>query len=405
MEKLKTKIINEGKAKLFVPAESFNDPFHLPVFYNPKMKFSRSVSSIAFGSAAELLKKGRNGEAGPKRGKKGTESAFKVVDGLCSQGARGLRYAKENDGIGKIFFVDANRDAIKLLKKNVKLNKLGKKAEVHYSDMNKFFEDSEEAFDFIEIDPFGSPVFFLESAIRKLQRKAVLSITATDLANLCGAKTSPCVRHYDAKPLNNEFCHENALRILVGRIARSAAIYDFSIKPLFSFYKMHYVKTFLLMEKGAENADRCISENLGFASYCPKCLNRKMEKRREEKCSNCRERTEYAGKLWIADLCDNEFLKRMETMNRKTNGRDGKKAVNDGREIGKLLEVIETENGINNPFYDLHKVAKTYRIPHRKTEEILERLENKGFKSSRTHFCPTGIKTNAGIREVLEALR
>ena len=423
MEKLKTKIISEGKAKLFVPAESFKDPFHLPVFYNPKMKFSRSVSSVAFGSAVELLKKGKS-EAEQKAVKKGMGNAVSVVDGLCSQGARGIRYAKENENVGKVFFVDANKDAIKLLRKNVKLNKLGKKAEIHYSDLNRFFSDSEEAFDFIEIDPFGSPVFFLESAIRKLQRKAVLSITATDLANLCGAKTAPCIRHYDAKPLNNEFAHETAIRILVGRIARSAAVYDFSIKPLLSFYRMHYVKTFLLMERGAEKADKCISENLGFVSYCPKCLSREMEKRNGEKCGNCGSKNEYAGKLWISDLCDNEFLKRMEVMNRKGKVKTEKKGkdateeennkietvncsetANDGKEIEKLLKILEIENRINNPFYDLHKVAKTYKIPHRKTEEIMERLGKKGFKASRTHFCPTGIKSNAGISEVLEALR
>lgn len=98
--------VTEGKAKLMVPKESFKDPFHLPVFYNPSMELSRSIGSLAFSAIAN----------------KGTIA----LDGLSSIGARGIRYLVENSKIKKMYFVDANTASVKVLKRNLKLNKLKK---------------------------------------------------------------------------------------------------------------------------------------------------------------------------------------------------------------------------------------------------------------------------------------
>jgi len=76
--------VTEGKAKLMVPKESFKDPFHLPVFYNPSMELSRSIGSLAFSAIAN----------------KGTIA----LDGLSSIGARGIRYLVENSKIKKNVF-------------------------------------------------------------------------------------------------------------------------------------------------------------------------------------------------------------------------------------------------------------------------------------------------------------
>ena len=51
-------------------------------------------------------------------------------------------------------------------------------------------------FDYIEIDPFGSPTDFLESSIVRLSRRGILAVTATDTAPLCGTYPNTCKRKY-----------------------------------------------------------------------------------------------------------------------------------------------------------------------------------------------------------------
>jgi len=385
---VKLKKIREGRAQLYVPGGSFSDPFHLPVFYNPAMAFNRSISSLAMGCCMKML------EAEGSDGRK-TGSGFMVLDGLCSLGARGIRYAKENK-IKRVVFVDANPDAVKVLKKNIKLNKI-KNAEIAEMDLNKFFLSNEGHYDFIEIDPFGSPVFFLQNAIRKLKKRGILSITATDLANLAGANSKPCIKHYGAKPLRCEYSHEVALRILVGRIAKDLMMQDFGCRPQLSFYRGHAIKTVVYAEKSAGKADEIIP-NLGYIMHCHKCLMRESGKRVKEKCPNCGEGFDYAGELWIGKLQDEGFLKCVAAENLKMGfGETG--------EIKKMAELLIGENGFRPSFFDLHTLAKKQKVRVGKTADAVELLAKAGFAASLTHFSPTGIKTDAKVGELTKILK
>ena len=375
--------ITEGRAKLVVPKASFKDPFHLEVFYNPKMQFNRSISAVAFNASLPLLPENPS-----------------VVDGLCSLGARGIRYYLEAGGKSgpsskkRFFFVDANNDAMKHLKKNIKLNKL-RGTKVSNEDLNKFFLSSDEYFDFIEIDPFGSPVFFLESAIRRAKKTAVLSVTATDLANLAGARMGPCLRHYAARPLKCEYAHEIALRILLGKMAFDAAKFDYSIKPLFSFYQLHFVKAMVFLEKGADKADSCLKQ-IGFISRCQKCLHRETGKTPKEKCRECGSELDYAGPLWLGELCEGEFISRMQALNSKVRSANQE-------EISRVLALLLAECGMPPTFYDLHCLSRSGKSKIGKLADVVKKLEQKGFKASKTHFSTVSVRTNAPLMEVKKA--
>ncbi|MFH1443457.1 MAG: tRNA (guanine(10)-N(2))-dimethyltransferase [Candidatus Micrarchaeota archaeon] len=376
MQKTKFIQIKEGNAKLLVPEGAYKDPFHLPVFYNPAMEFNRSVSSVALRCCLDFL-----------------EDSV-IVDGMCALGARGIRYAKENR-VKKVIFVDANPDAIKVLRKNVKLNKL-KNSVIVGDDLNKFFVNSKDHFDFIEIDPFGTPVFYLQNAIRRLRKKAILSITGTDLANLAGGRNDPTLKHYAARPLRCEYSHEVALRILVGKIAADLVQQDFGATPIISFYKGHSIKAIVFCEKNAEKADSTL-RNIGFISHCNKCLFRKTGKRPFEKCDNCGNQLDYAGPLWIGKLQEERVIKEMINANLEM-------ALEDTAEVGKMLQLLLSENEIPVPFYDIHFLGKKTKTIAAKTEDVVSLLKRKGFAASKTHFCPTGFRTDAKMREIRKLL-
>ncbi len=375
MEKMPLARIMEGNAELYVPRESFKDPFHLPVFYNPAMGFNRSISSVAMGCALKLI----------------DDSV--IVDGLCSLGARGIRYAKENK-VRKAYFVDANPAAIKVLRRNLKLNKI-RNAQIAEIDLNRFFSNSREYFDFIEIDPFGSPVFFLQNAIRRLSKKGVLSITATDMSSLAGAYPNACIKHYGARPVRCEYSHEIALRILLGKIGSELMLQDFGCKPLLSFYKGHAVKAIVLCEKNAKKADEAILE-IGFVSHCARCLDRRIGKRQIEKCGNCGNSLEIGGPLWIGKLSDGDFLGCMEKEGHK-------RGHSEQSELSEFIKILKNENDFPPAFFDMHVLARKQKKRIIKMGEALLLLEKEGFGACKTHYSPTSFKTNAPLSEIIKA--
>jgi len=352
--------VREETVFLRVPQKSLSDPHHCEVFYNPAMRFSRSMASLALGVSGKKI----------------------VLDGLCATGARGLRLVKENK-IKKIFLVDANPAAVTLAEQNIVLNALSNAAAV-CADFNEFANQHPTDFDFIEIDPFGTPTPFLESSFRALKNNGVLSVTSTDLANLCGKKL-PCLKYYQAKPLKNAFSHETALRILLGKIALVAKSKGFAVKPLLCYYQGHHAKAIVKCTRGKTKLP------LDFLSYCEKCLTVALGRKTNCKCGN---RAIVGGPLWAEAFCDKGFLKKIIALNEKRNYADKKK-------IDKTLSLLLNEQDFPPFFYDLHFVADHFGLKiESKMDEIILRLKKKGFRAVRTHFEPTGIKTNAPVEKI-----
>ncbi|PIT85805.1 hypothetical protein COU36_01180 [Candidatus Micrarchaeota archaeon CG10_big_fil_rev_8_21_14_0_10_59_7] len=348
---MKTEIVREGCAKMRVPSVSFSDPHHCEVFFNPGMEFNRTVS-------VAVLRAFKNGAA--------------VCDGLCALGARGVRYALEG-GAKKVVCVDANPPAVVLAKANIKLNGL-KNVSTAESDINKYFDAHPAAFDFVEVDPFGSAVPFLSSAARAVKKGGMLSITSTDLANLCAGKrvsAARCRKDYDANPIRADFSHELAARIFAGKVS------SFGFKPVLVFYRGHYVKGFFVRGK---------KPRLGFVSYCPRCASRITGKK--ERCA-CGYKMQVAGPLFLGDMCDKRFLAKIK---------------GDAR-VTKLVGLLSDETGFPPYFFDLHAVCDCYGLPGKAVAKVLDALHSRGFKAVRTHYCPNGIKTTAGVAEVASALR
>lgn len=372
ISKLDAVRVKEGKAALFVPSESFTDPHHCEVFFNPSMEFSRSLSSAAFCALTA-----------------GQKERPKVLDGLCSTGARGIRYYLERKGGCEVDFCDANPLAIAYAKKNAALNKL-KGAHFYAQDFHARAA-SRRDYDFVELDPFGTPCIFLDSAVRACARQAVLSVTATDLANLCGARPKPCIREYDAVPARGYFCHETALRILIGRVVRTCALHASAFTPKISYYLGHHIKTIGTVERSALAADEALKQ-IGWLGFCAKC--RAFHKTECKKCPECGERLESAGPLWLSKLGDEETL--------AATAKNAEKMKNE--KVAQFARTLLAENGFDCGYADVHEECGAAKKPVlHKIDDILARLRKKGFKAERTHFSPTGIKTDAPSSAVLQA--
>ncbi|MCK4319641.1 tRNA (guanine(10)-N(2))-dimethyltransferase [Candidatus Micrarchaeota archaeon] len=343
-------------------------------FYNKEMHLNRSISSLAVGAIEEKLS---------------------VLDAFSATGIRGLRYLKENKNIENITFLDIDENAIPLIKENLKKNSLS--AEVLKDEINHhLFYNS---YNFVELDPFGSPKPYIYHAIRSFRntKGGYLSVTATDPAVLCGAHSSACFRIYHSAPLHTPFCHEPALRILIKNIIEPAAEFNFSAIPLFSLSHKHYFKVIFKLEKGAEKAVNSI-KSLGYLSYCPKCGNIISSRLPEPACKECITSTKIGGPLYLGPLHSVPFLQKMQKLNSQRDYKHKEK-------IAKLLELMENENPFPPFYYYIPLLLKLHSLPNsRSMKDIILLLSASGFNVSKTHFSPVGIKTDAPLEEIIKSI-
>ncbi|MFH1835596.1 MAG: tRNA (guanine(10)-N(2))-dimethyltransferase [Methanobacteriota archaeon] len=360
--------VSEGETTLKVPTGRIRSKRD-PVFYNPVMEASRDISV----AIARILKPDT------------------YVDALAGSGARGIRIAREA-GV-EVTLNDLNPLACKLAKQNVKKNKL--KVQISNNSSDHFLSDKK--FDFVDIDPFGPPVRYLDAAIKAISQKGFLGVAATDTSGLCGRYPRACKRKYDSTSLRTDYYDELGLRILLGYIARNAIRYDFGVKPIFSHSTNHYMRVYAELNRGRTHVNKT-QEKICFLQHCFKCLDKKYAKlnQLEIKCA-CGGDLSPAGPLWSGVFADSVFSSKIasELM-------DGE--FNSKRESSKLAETISLEQEVEKPYFNLHKLCRVKKVSAPKTVEFAGRLEAAGFKISPTHFNDVGFRSDATSKDILRLL-
>jgi tRNA (guanine26-N2/guanine27-N2)-dimethyltransferase len=255
----------------------------------------------------------------------------------------------------------------------------------------------EQAFDAVDIDPFGTPAPFTDAGIRGTRR--FLLLTATDTAPLCGAHLKAGIRRYFARPGNTGYHGEVGLRILLGFVARETVKYDRGIEPLFCFAREHFVRLNLRLIRGPKAADRTI-ERLGFILQCPTCAYREEQPGMfppAATCPFCGKPLRPIGPLFLGAISSDEILGQMQA-------RLPSCGLGTQKELEKLLTTCREELPTSS-HYDYHRVAQQLVVSPPKIETLLEALRSAGFDASRTHYSGTGVKTNAPLPVLYDAIR
>ncbi len=397
-EELKTdfpsETVKEGKVKVVVPKldafvsqPSDYAPSKAPVFYNPVMELNRDMSVLAFQAYQHIVNR-----------------EISMCEPLTGSGIRGVRFAAEIHRVKKVVISDIIERAVKLAKYNVRLNGLQDRVTVQHKHANCLLSchgAPRKRFDIVDVDPFGSPVPYLDSAIRALRNNGLLAVTATDLAPLCGVHSKACVRKYGGKPLRTEYCHELAVRLLAGCIATVAAKHDIGIRVVFSHCSDHYVRVYVEIGFGAKKADESV-KNLGYMLHCFSCLHRETAKnsfaKRIEKCPECGSKMDYSGPLWLEKIFDKRFCELMAKENMH-------KAFRNSGKIAKLLSLAKGEAEAPATYYVVDKISDKLALQVPSVEAMRQILRDNGFQAFPTHFNSRGIRTDAPALTVQKLLQ
>jgi tRNA (guanine26-N2/guanine27-N2)-dimethyltransferase len=377
LDDYKLKTIEEGLTKIEFP-EYEKVSSDAPVFYNPHMELNRDISILAL----QTFQKEQDRE-------------IDICDLFGGSGIRGVRYKNEIDGVGEVFINDISETANHYERHNIELNNL-EDVNVYQHDASMFLRMKRGEFDVIDIDPFGTPSPFLDSAGYCARRNSLLCVTATDTSALCGTYKEPCIRKYNAKPYKSEYCHETGIRILAGFVALTLSKYAKFIEVKMSHSTEHYMRLYLEVKKGSKKTDASL-KNIGYISHCKSCLHRQtsngLASPIEEVCPVCGEKLVHAGPLWLGKIQDGEFIEKMieEADNKK---------INSEKEALKLLNKCLVEADAPATFYDVHSICKSLKLSAPKFDLILDELTNQGFNALKTHYNPLGIKTDAKINDI-----
>jgi len=383
-----TEVVKEGKVSVVVPklkAWKFA-PSKAPVFFNPAMELNRDLAVLALQTYQKMV--GRD---------------VSVCEPLAGCGIRGVRFAMEVEGVRKIFLGDINPKATELAQINVKRNKLSKIVQVANEDANLLlsrYAAPRKRFDFIDIDPFGSPAPYMDSAVRALRDGGFLALTATDMAPLCGVHPRAGVRKYGGKPLRTDYCHELAVRLLIGCLTMTAAKHDVGVEAAFSHSTDYYIRVYALAHYGAREADKSLRE-MGYIVHCSSCFHRETSKGiaspSQRECPECGSKLNIAGPLWLGKICEKEFC---VSMKREVVGRNMKQ---EKRILG-LLSLIQDEAEGPATYYVTDKICDNLGLRTPPLIQVINELKKKGFKAIPTHFHRRGFRTDASAKIVKEVI-
>ncbi|XP_042501685.1 probable tRNA (guanine(26)-N(2))-dimethyltransferase 2 isoform X3 [Macadamia integrifolia] len=279
----------------------------------------------------------------------------KVLEALAASGLRALRYACEVEGIGKVVALDNDKVSVEACKRNIRYNGSValSKVESHLADARVFMLTHLKEFEVVDLDPYGSPSVFLDSAVQSVVDGGMLMCTATDMAVLCGSNGEVCYSKYGSYPLRGKYCHEMALRILL------ACIENKSVRYL-----------------------------PGFGPVVP------------QECSDCKKKFNMGGPIWSAPIHDQEWVDSI-----LANVKSMKSCYPAYDRISAVLTTISEELVDVPLFVSLHSLCATLKCTSPSAVMFRSAVINGGYRISGTHVNPLGLKSDAPMDVIWDIMR
>jgi tRNA (guanine26-N2/guanine27-N2)-dimethyltransferase len=292
---------------------------------------------------------------------------------LAATGVRGLRILSESDWLGELLLTEANPAAFAVLETNAR-RYADRGARVARHDAHRPPERG--AFDAVDLDPYGSPLPFLDAAFAALRPPAVLAVTATDLRVLAGADAAACRRRYGALPVRGRLGPEGGLRILLARLALEAAARGLGLDPLVCYPWDHYVRATVRLVPDRAGIRPAPVGLVGGPEYTGPPLGA----------------ADPLGPMWTGPLLDPEIVRRLELPPRPERP----------DALGRLLATLKEEARVPALFfYESNTIARRLHLASPpSTAALRDGLGELGFASAPVSGRPGALRTNAPVAEV-----
>ncbi|KAI5651474.1 n2,N2-dimethylguanosine tRNA methyltransferase domain-containing protein [Phthorimaea operculella] len=414
--------IKEGQAEICLKTDK--------VFYNPVQEFNRDLSIAVLTTFAQDFRKEKL-EKEEKKARSRNEPVpeeinFTILEALSATGLRSIRYAKEIPNVTKIVANDLSEQAVQTIKANIVHNQVENLIETSHDDACMLMYKHKlptNRFSAIDLDPYGCPSIFLDSAVQSVQDGGLLLVTATDMAVLAGNSPETCFCKYGAVSLKTKCCHEMALRILLQCISSHANRYSRYIVPLLSISADFYIRVFVKVYTGAIHCKQTTSK-LSMVYQCVGCDNITLqplggfkpnpsEKNPDQKkaylptvppvgeyCDNCNQRHHLGGPIWSAPIHDEAFVSRVLSYVEENPDLFGT-----AKRIQGVLSMVREELQDVPLYYVLDKLFGRVHIEIMPMLMMRSAILNAGYKVSYSHASKLSLKTTAPSQVIWDIIR
>ncbi|CAL8462795.1 g2328 [Coccomyxa elongata] len=351
---------------------------------------------------------GATGAAGDSGG--ALDPDIRILEGLAASGLRSIRYALEIDGVKRIDANDLDETAAAAVRRNLEYNdpKASGLVRPTQGDVRLMALQNPDGYEAVDLDPYGSPAQFLDSAVQAVSEGGLLLVTATDMAVLCGNNGEACWGKYGSYPLHKPYCHEQALRIVLACIEAHANRYKRHIVPVLSlsidFYVRIFVRVYTSPEVVKESATKqmYVWQSSGCDSFYTQRIARKFVNKNStkyspgagpavpEKCPETGSGFQMGGPMWAGPIHDPSWIQGLlDTMEAEKERYSA---------FGKIRGLLTSasEELLDVPlYYNLHAVCKTLHVTPPSGDTVRSALINAGYRVSGSHANPLGLKTDA----------
>lgn len=364
---MEVQVYREGAAEFRLPQSAH-------VFYNPRARLGRDLGVLAMRAEAERL-----------------ERPLNVLELMAGAGLRTKRYLLEAP-VQHIVVNDANYTSFEVLRAHVGDDP---RVELHNALAQRLlcrFYLGDRRFDWVDLDPFGTPAPYVPYLTGVVHWKGLLYITATDAPVLCGAQRGEALKSYDAVSAYGRECHEVGLRILIGFVQRRLIQANMHGQPLLSFFDGYCWRTLMRVFKGTRGFN---VEQMGFIVQMPDGEYRATMAgvpapvNHEYHPSTT---VRWAGPLWLGPLHDHAFLSAMYRAARED-------YFNTARTfLGKLNRELDELPLV----YSLPVIADRLNQSVPSTRDAVRFLRAQGYRASHVHHCGSAIRTDAPLKVILQ---
>lgn len=319
-----------------------------PGFYNSSQKLNRDVTILFLRWAKPKL----------------------ALDGFGGTGIRGIRFSLETET--KTVISERNVVSAGIIARNIEANE----AEVELKTETFQSALSESLYDFIDIDPYGTAVQYMDQAIDSVRNNGFIAVTATDLSVLTGSVPSKTRLRYGSVVLNDAFRHETGARVLAGNFARRAAALEREAIPCMTVWHSHYYRIIFRIRSGTGVASKNM-ENIGFIN-------------KHDQLSRYYMNT-LEGPLWLGNLFSRDFISGMTVP----------EYMAGDSTLMKYTDTFRNED-LSTLFCDVAEIGRLKHDSPAKLTDAMELLKKNGHRElGRTQFSPTGIKVMASMDDLI----
>ena len=351
---------------------------------------------------------------------------IRILEGMAASGLRAIRYARELDDVGCVVANDLDPTAVASIARNVEFNaKHSEAAEAAVAkvvpsagDVRMLMMTHEKMFDAVDLDPYGTPSTLLDGAVQTVADGGLLLVTATDMAVLCGNNGEVCWTKYGAYPHRAKYCHEQAVRILLGAIDAAAGRYKRHIVPVLSVSVDFYIRCFVRVYTSAAEA-KLAPTKVSYVYQCVGCdtfesqpVGKAVRKGNSTKfqagsgpavpqsCPDCGWHYNMGGPFWT------EPIHSMDWVNSIKKQVEDNKAMYPGYDkIHALLTTVSEELPDVPLHYDIHSMSHCLRVTPPPMALFRSALINAGYRVSPAHCNPLAVKTDAPAHVLWDILR